>query len=140
MIAAARLLAVRPALFILFLCTLCLSLPTRAAAADHPTRVLFVGGDWKSQLTNYQQKTPLRGHFVQQQVDAIAPGEFIFTFWTSYEFLQYGDEQSLAPFNVIVVGDTMGQSVLPRWSKASAPSFTMAAGSGTATITRLFRS
>ena len=57
MIAAARLLAVRPALFILFLCTLCLSLPTRAAAADHPTRRLFVGGDWKSQLTNYQQKT-----------------------------------------------------------------------------------
>jgi uncharacterized membrane protein len=101
---------------ILFLTFIVGAMPSRRAFAAHDgiIQVLYVGGDWKSQLTNYQQKTPLRGHFVQSIVSAAAPGRFNFTFWTSYEFLQYGDEQSLAPYDVIVVGDVMGESVLPR--------------------------
>ena len=87
------------------------------AAADGKVRVLFVGGDWKAQLPNYQGKTPLRGHFVRQEVDKAAPDKFEFTLWTSYEFLQYGDSQSLRPFDCIVVGDIMGQSVVPRLVK-----------------------
>ena len=83
-------------------------------AAGQPLRVLFVGGDWKSQLPNYRGTTPLRGHFVKQEVDKAAPGRFAFTLWTSYEFLQYGDAESLRRFDVVVVGDTMGQSVMPR--------------------------
>jgi len=83
-----------------------------------PIRVLFVGGDWKAQLPNYQQERPLRGHFVKKVVDEAAPGRFTFTLWTSYEFLQYGDADSLKNYDVIVVGDTMGQSVLPRLVRA----------------------
>ena len=82
--------------------------------AQQPLRVLFVGGDWKSQLPNYGGTTPLRGYFVRREVDKAAPGRFAFTLWTSYEFLQYGDAESLRRFDVIVVGDTMGQSVMPR--------------------------
>jgi len=85
-----------------------------AMAADPPVRVLFVGGDWKSQLPNYQGKTPLRGYFVRQEVEKAAPGRFEFTLWTSYEFLQYGDGESLRAFDCVVVGDVMGQSVVPR--------------------------
>jgi uncharacterized membrane protein len=83
-------------------------------AAQQPLRVLFVGGDWKAQLPNYQGTTPLRGHFIRREVDKAAPGRFAFTLWTSYELLQYGDAEALKPFDVIVVGDTMGQSVMPR--------------------------
>src|SRR4051812_44555590 len=83
-------------------------------AADPPTRVLFVGGDWKSQLEAWHGTTPLRGHFVRAVVDAAAPGRFDFPLWTSYEFLQYGDAESLGRFDVVVVGDIMGQSVMPR--------------------------
>lgn len=90
-----------------------LALPARLDAAEK-TRVLFVGGDWKAQLPNYQGKRPLRGFFVRQQVERAAPGRLEFTLQTSYEFLQYGDAESLAKYDVIVVGDTMGQSVLPR--------------------------
>ncbi len=77
-------------------------------------RVLFVGGDWKSQLPNYQGKTPLRGHFVRREVDKAAPGQFEFTLWTNYEFQQYADFESLRRFDVVVVGDVMGQSLMPR--------------------------
>jgi len=87
--------------------------PAVAGAAEK-MRVLFVGGDWKAQLPNFQGKTPLRGHFVKQEVEKAAPGRFDFTLWTSYEFLQYGDSESLKQWDVIVVGDIMGQSVLPR--------------------------
>ncbi len=59
-------------------------------------------------------QTPLRGYFVRREVEKAAPGRFAFTLWTSYELLQYGDAESLQPFDVIVVGDTMGQSVMPR--------------------------
>ena len=89
------------------------------ALADGPIRVLFVGGDWKSQITNYKKSdTPLRGHFVQQQVDRVAPGKFQFTLWTSYEFLQYGEAATLKNYDVIVIGDVMGQSVMPRLAEA----------------------
>jgi hypothetical protein len=98
--------------------TLCMVLILGAAAAatasEGKVRVLYVGGDWKSQLPNYQGKTPLRGHFVRQVVEKAAPGRFDFTLWTSYEFLQYGDSESLRKYDVIVAGDVMGQSVLPR--------------------------
>jgi uncharacterized membrane protein len=88
-----------------------------ATQAAEKTRVLYVGGDWKSQLPNFQGKTPLRGHFVKQEVEKAAPGRFEFTLWTSYEFLQYGDSETLKNFDVLVVGDVMGQSVLPRLVK-----------------------
>src|ERR1700682_2908832 len=91
--------------------------PAPGAQAAQKTRVLFVGGDWKAQLPNYQGKTPLRGFFVRQEVEKAAPGRFEFTLWTSYEFLQYGDSASLRKFDVLVVGDVMGQSVLPRLVK-----------------------
>jgi len=89
-----------------------------ASGAGEKTRVLFVGGDWKSQLPNFQGSTPLRGFFVRQEVEKAAPGRFEFTLWTSYEFLQYGDCESLKSWDVIVVGDVMGQSVLPRLVRA----------------------
>ena len=88
-----------------------------AAAAEGKVRVLFVGGDWKSQMPNFQGKTPLRGYFVRQEVEKAAPGQFEFTLWTSYELLQYGDAESLRPFDVIVCGDVMGESVVPRLAK-----------------------
>lgn len=92
------------------------AVPQRAAAADK-TRVLFVGGDWKSQLPNYKIKNgtkPMRGYFVRQALEKAAPGKFELTLWTSYEFLQYGDAESLKHFDVVVVGDVMGQGVMPR--------------------------
>jgi uncharacterized membrane protein len=85
-----------------------------ASQAGQPIRVLFVGGDWKSQLPDYQGHTPLRGYFVRGVVDQAAPGAFQFTLWTSYEFLRYGDAETFKRFDVIVVGDVMGQSVVPR--------------------------
>ena len=84
-----------------------------AQAAPRPLRVLFVGGDWKAQLPNYQGKTPMRGYFVRQELEKAAPGRFILTLVTSYEFLQYGDPASLKKYDVIVAGDVMGQSVMP---------------------------
>ncbi|HUT89637.1 MAG TPA: glutamine amidotransferase [Thermoguttaceae bacterium] len=86
----------------------------RAGAEERKIRVLFVGGDWKAQLTNFQGKRPLRGHFVRQEVEKAAPGKFDFTLWTSYEFLQYGDRQALRAFDVIVAGDFKGEAILPR--------------------------
>jgi len=91
-----------------------LALAAPATAEDARIRVLFVGGDWKAQLPNYRGDTPLRGHFVRREVEKAAPGRFDFTLWTSYEFLQYGDAASLGAFDVVVVGDVMGQSVMPR--------------------------
>ena len=88
--------------------------------AEGKTRVLFVGGDWKGQLPNYKGTTPLRGYFVRQEVEKAAPGRFDFALWTSYEFLQYGDAESLRAFDVIVVGDVMGQSIVPRLVKGLA--------------------
>ncbi len=87
---------------------------SHAEAAEKPIRVLFVGGDWKSQLPNYQGSRPLRGFFVRQEVARAAPGEFEFTLWTSYEFLQYANAKNLKRFDVIVAGDVMGQSFVPR--------------------------
>ena len=101
-----------------------------AAAADKPIRVLFVGGDWKAQLPNYQGKTPLRGFFVRDEVQKAAPGQFEFTLWTSYEFLQYGEPSSLSKFDVIVAGDVMGQSVMPRLVRATAPDWPVEHGGG----------
>lgn len=84
-------------------------------------RVLFVGGDWKSLLPNYRYLKdnqpavrPLRGFYVKQRVDQTAPGQFEFTLWTSYEFLQYGDRQSLREFDMVVMEDVMGTSMVPR--------------------------
>jgi uncharacterized membrane protein len=95
--------------------------PAAAALADDvKVRVLFVGGDWKSQLPNYQGRTPLRGWFVRDAVEKAAPGKFDLTLWTSYEFLQYGDSESLRQFDAIVCGDLMGQSVMPRLVKGLA--------------------
>lgn len=88
------------------------------AAGEEPIRVLFVGGDWKAQLPNYQGQRPLRGYFVRDEVNKAAPGRFDFTLWTSYELLQYGEPASLGKFDVIVAGDVMGQSVLPRLVRA----------------------
>ena len=98
---------------------LLLALALGAFAAGGKVHVLFVGGDWKSQLPNFKgndprHPIPLRGYFVRQEVEKAAPGEFDFTLWTSYEFLQYADADSLAPFDVIVAGDIMGEGVLPR--------------------------
>ena len=59
----------------------------------------------------------MRGYFVKQEVEKAAPGRFDFTLWTSYEFLQYGDAETLKAFDVVVVGDVMGQSVVPRLVK-----------------------
>ncbi len=100
------------------LCVLAGVAVREAVAADKPIRVLFVGGDWKAQLPNYQGKKPLRGFFVRDEVQKAAPGQFEFTLWTSYEFLQYGEPASLGKFDVIVAGDVMGQSVLPRLVRA----------------------
>ena len=103
-------------------------------------RVLFVGGDWKSQLPQYithagyqylqkhpvswrralpraiakKVSIPMRGYFVRTVVDKAAPGRFVFTLWTSYQFLQYGDAESLKQFDVIVCGGMQGESMLPR--------------------------
>jgi len=63
-------------------------------------RVLYVGGDWKAQLPNYQGNTPMRGFFVKQEVEKAAPGRFDFTLWTSYEFLQYADVETLRQWDV----------------------------------------
>src|SRR5687768_1090564 len=90
-----------------------LLLPLAAGEAP-PIRVLIVGGDWKSQIDAAPGREPLRGHFIRAALDAAAPGRFAVTLWTSYEFLQYGDRESLRPFDAIMVGDVMGQSVLPR--------------------------
>jgi hypothetical protein len=57
---------------------------------------------------------PLRGYFIKQQVNKVAPGKFSFTLWTTYRFLQYGDAQSLKRFDVIVEGDMQHESILPR--------------------------
>ena len=86
---------------------LAFAISASADAAEKKTRVLFVGGDWKAQLPNFQGKIPLRGFFVRQEVEKAAPGKFDFTLWTSYEFLQYGETVSLKQFDVIVVGDIM---------------------------------
>jgi uncharacterized membrane protein len=86
----------------------------RAGAEERKIRVLFVGGDWKAQLTNFQGAKPLRGHFVRQEVEKAAPGKFDFTLWTTYEFLQYADRQTLRAFDVIVAGDFKGEAILPR--------------------------
>lgn len=85
-----------------------------AQPREGKTHVLFVGGDWKSQLPNYKGKTPLRGYFVRQEVEKAAPGQFDFTLWTNYEFQQYADAESLRRFDVVVVGDIMGQGIMPR--------------------------
>ncbi|NNM86968.1 MAG: hypothetical protein HKL95_00440, partial [Phycisphaerae bacterium] len=84
-------------------------------------RVLFVGGDWKSMLPNYHYMKdgkpavrPLRGFYVRERVEKLAPGKFHFTLWTSYEYLQYGDRQSLREFDVVVMEDVMGTSVVSR--------------------------
>jgi uncharacterized membrane protein len=98
----------------LFLLAFCVFQVSTAAAAQPVIRVLFVGGDWKSQLPNYQGHIPLRGYFVREVVDKASPGEFQFTLWTSYEFLQYGDTETFKQFDVIVVGDVMGESITPR--------------------------
>ncbi|HYW80219.1 MAG TPA: hypothetical protein VE890_11610 [Thermoguttaceae bacterium] len=87
---------------------------TEIQAAQQPLRVLFVGGDWKSQLPNYQGTTPLRGHFVRQEVDKVAPGRFVFTLWTSYELLQYGDTQSLQRFEL--PKSRPGPSLVTHWT------------------------
>ncbi len=100
-------------------CALLMVAASDAAAAEK-TRVLFVGGDWKSQLPNYRTKEgtkPMRGYFVRQALDKAAPGKFELTLWTSYEFLQYGDAESLKHFDVVVVGDVMGQGIMPRLAK-----------------------
>ncbi len=86
-----------------------------------PTRVLFVGGDWKSQISGDPvdpKNPPLRGHFVRRQTQGAAAGELTFTLWTNYEFLQYADETSLRRFDVIVVGDLPGPSMTARVAKA----------------------
>jgi uncharacterized membrane protein len=111
-----RLLPRRVSAWVLVLLWACTSVP--AAAAAGRTRVLFVGGDWKAQLPNYRGAQPMRGHFVRRAVEQAAPGKFDFTLWTSYEFLQYGEGNSLRQFDVLVVGDTMGQSVVPRLVRA----------------------
>jgi hypothetical protein len=41
----------------------------RQAQAAAKIRVLFVGGDWKSQLPNYRGTMPLRGHFIRRGAD-----------------------------------------------------------------------
>ena len=114
-----------------------LAVPTVWAAK---IRVLFVGGDWKSQLPEYitnagykylqkhpvswrsalppaisrKVSIPMRGYFVRKVVDKFAPGRFKFTLWTSYQFLQYGDAESLKKFDVIVCGGMQGESMVPR--------------------------
>ena len=80
---------------ILMAATMVLLAYTGAPAAGGNIRVLFVGGDWKSQLPNFHGNIPLRGYFVKQEVEKAAPGQFEFTLWTSYEFLQYGESESL---------------------------------------------
>ena len=88
-------------------------------------RVLFVGGDWKSQLPAYTSQTrtakgvvtttrPLRGYFIRKLLHHVAPGRFALTLWTNYQFLQYGDAQSLKQFDVIVCGGLPGESIMPR--------------------------
>lgn len=79
-----------------------------AFAAGPKTRVLFVGGDWQAQMPGR------RGDFVRQAVEQAAPGKFTFTLWTTYEFLQYGDRNSLKAYDVIIAGDFKGENVLPR--------------------------
>lgn len=100
------------------LCMACvLTLSAAAQGQQQKIRVLFVGGDWKSQLPEFNG-TAMRGYFVRDAVEKAAPGRFEFTLWTSYEFLQYGDSQTLGQFDVLMVGDIMGQSVTPRLVKA----------------------
>jgi len=89
-----------------------------AADADGKIRVLYVGGDWKAQLPNFNGDTPMRGFFVKQEVEKAAPGRFDFTLWTSYEYLQYAEVESLRQWDVIVIGDIMGLSFLPRAARA----------------------
>jgi len=77
-------------------------------AGDQRIRVLFVGGDWKAQLPG------LRGDFRPQRGREGGAGDFRFYALTTYEFLQYGDAESLRAFDVVAVGDLKGQSVVPR--------------------------
>ena len=95
---------------------LVLMLHALALGQEKKMRVLYVGGDWKAQLDAADK--PMRGHFIKREVDKVAPGRFDFTLWTSYEFLQYADAQSLGQFDVVVAGDVMGQSVMPRLVEA----------------------
>ena len=83
-----------------------------AQTSTNKIRVLFVGGDWKEQIETY------RGHFVEREVEKAAPGEFAFTQWTTYEFLQYAEPSSLRPYDVIVAGDFMAGAMMPRVVKA----------------------
>jgi hypothetical protein len=83
------------------------------------TRVLLITGDWKSQAW-YQQvwnntKKPMRGRFIAAQADKAAPGKFTFTHLDSYEGLQYVDANFLSQFDVLLVGDTTGFSMSPRF-------------------------
>ena len=89
-----------------------------AAAADKPIRVLFVGGDWKARLAGLSRgKNRCVASSFATRFKRRRPGQFDFTLWTSYEFLQYGEPASLGKFDVIVAGDVMGQSVLPRLAR-----------------------
>ncbi len=85
---------------------------SRVQATTNKIQVLFVGGDWKEQIETY------RGHFVEKEVAKVAPDEFTFTHWTTYEFLQYAEPTSLRPYDVIVAGDFMAGAMMPRVIKA----------------------
>lgn len=80
-----------------------------AIRTAHPTKVLLVTGDWKSQAW-YQDvvmggKNLYRGRFIASKVNEYAPGKFVFQDITSYVAQQYLDENYLSQFDVVLLGD-----------------------------------
>ena len=110
---------------VLLLCVLMatalFSRPVVAQQETRKTRVLLITGDWKSQAW-YQDvwmegkgEKLFRGRFIAHEVEKAAPGKFGFTQMTNYEAQQYLDANYLSQFDVVLIGDIVGVSLMPRF-------------------------
>ncbi len=90
-------------------------LACQALAAQKPIQVLATTGDWKDQpwyqnlWMRDKQGNPqiFRGRYIQQKVEAAAPGRFAFTHIPNYIAQQYLDADYLSQFDVLLIGDIM---------------------------------
>ncbi|HPD16786.1 MAG TPA: hypothetical protein PLE19_17705 [Planctomycetota bacterium] len=86
-----------------------------AMAAQRPIQVLATTGDWKNQpwyqnlwMRDKEGKPQIyRGRYIEQKVEAIAPGRFAFTHIPNYIAQQYLDADYLSQFDVLLIGDLM---------------------------------
>jgi uncharacterized membrane protein len=92
-----------------------LAFPAAADAAEPKViKVLITAGDWKAQawyqevwMANGGPPKRFRGQFIQQQVEAVAPGRFAFTFVPNSIAQEYFDADYLSQFDVVLIGDLM---------------------------------